>query len=726
MSKLELALSLASQGFHILPVKANGKLPLLKDFPNQATRDAATIEQWFKGRDHNIGISTTHYGDDQALLVVDVDNKKDKCGDDTIFMLELEGQMFPVTLEIETPTGGRHMFYSVPQAVKQGVEVLGAGVDVRSRGGYVVAVGSTIDGKPYKQINGHGVMVASPQWIVDKLGVGADEKPQAHIVLDGIDTDRAEARAIKYLANAPRSVKGDSGDSTAYKVAAGLKDLGCSADQALDLMLSEHWDEGCGWSPERLKEKVDHAFRYGKEPVGAKAPEAIFDEVEETFADDDEPVDQHPADALNQEYAFIKRGSFVLQETTDEKGNFYTERLSLAEMHAWHANKTLRIGEKNVPLSKLWMTSKNRREFEAVVFAPGREVDSKRWCNLWRGFTVPPKAGDHPAVQAFKEHALKNVCGGDEKLYTWLIGFFAHMIQRPWEKPLTALVFSGKKGTGKNALLDCVGRLLGDHYMVADDDRYLLGNFNGHFENNLFFVLDEAAWAGDKKSDGKLKTLVTGTHHVIERKGAETYRVDNLSRVAISGNEKWLVPATFDERRWAVFKVGDGRRQDNDFFQTMREGMEQGGYSQLLHFLQTFDLSQVDVNRAPKTAGLNDQVLETLDPITEWWLDCLHSDQLVGTEFPADDLPKKISGNRVQPAFEAWCRKRNVRSRTATGRKFKMRLLELAPSMVFKKVRWSKQEGDLGYAYVHTGLQNLRADFDQSVVKVDWPEETGE
>ena len=37
--------------------------------------------------------------------------------------------------------------------------------------------------------------------------------------------------------------------------------------------------------------------------------------------------------------------------------------------------------------------------------------------------------------------------------------------------------------------------------------------------------------------------------------------------------------ATDDERRYAVFHLGEGRMQDRKFFHDMRVGMEQGGYA---------------------------------------------------------------------------------------------------------------------------------------------------
>ena len=709
MGQLDSALALAAKGFHVFPCVPNGKTPAIKDFPSKATRDPEQIERWFRGTAYNIGISTSKFGDNQCLLAVDVDNKNGKNGDARIFELEMEGQDFPVSYEQSTPTGGRHIIYVTSAPIKQGVDVLGEGLDTRGRGGYVLGAGSVIDGKYYRQINGHAHLAPAPQWLVERLGVDRRVgEPLAGIRLDGVDADRAVARAVAYLKTAPVSVEGQGGDVTAYKVAAKLKDLGCTQQQAFELM-DAHWNPEClpPWDMEALAEKVVHAYRYGREPQGSSAPEAIFPKVESS---DEEDEAEHPVDALNKEYAFIKDGAFVLQETTDEHGQFTTLRLSPADMHAWFANKTLAIqgprgGMTEVPLSKLWMQRRTRREYDRVVFSPERDPGA-RFYNLWRGFSVQPQAGDHPSVAAFKEHALKNVCNGDEKLCRWLLGYFAHMIQKPYEKPLTALVFRGRKGTGKNALVERVGQLLGPHFMVADDDRYLLGNFNSHLESNLFFVLDEASWAGDKRAEGRLKGIITGQKHTIERKGAEPYKVDNLTRVAIIGNEDWIVPASQDERRFAVFTVGDGNIQDRKFFQDMRVGMENGGYAHLLHFLQTYDLTGIDVNDAPKTKGLIDQKHQSLQPVDEWWLDCISADRLVGDTFDGP-LPERLPVNRVQTAFHNWAKARQIRSRLPREREFNKLIKGKLGD--YKRTR----EGDhLTYAYHSPGIAVLRAEWE--------------
>jgi hypothetical protein len=710
--RFDKALALAEQGFHLFPVTKNGKTPAVDDWPSKATRNPQQLKKWFdNGKGYNIGIATEKFGDDRALIVVDVDTKNGKKGEEELFKLDMEGFDFPVSLEQATPSGGRHIIYVSDTPCKQGVDVLGSGLDIRSRGGYIVGMGSEIDGRQYAQINGHGHIAAAPEWLVNRLGKAKDVVAQANIVLPNIDAAKAEQRAIEYLLKAPIAIEGTAGDLTTYKVAAKCKDMGCTEAQALSLM-AEHWNVECmpPWSPEELEAKVRNAFRYGREPQGATAPEAVF------TAADAEPVAAgtglHPLDKMNQQYAYIKKGGFVLNETTDEDGNYVAEYMALTDLHAWYANVPFKKGDaKPRPLSMEWMEYSHRRQYEAIIFSPEQDK-GERFYNLWRGFTVKPaEHGNHPSVEAFKEHALKNVCKGDHKLYTWLMGYFAHMVQRPWEKPLVAAVFKGGKGVGKNALVERVGALFGQHFMVASDERYLLGNFNSHFESNLMFVLDEASWAGNKRAEGKLKDLITGTRHNIERKGMEPYKAKNLSRVVIIGNEDWLVPASEDERRFAVFDVGNGRKQDRQFFHDMRVGMEQGGYAHLLKFLQDFDISAIDVNAAPATTGLTDQKLHSLEPLARWWHDCLANNELLGSGFDGD-FPDRVPSNRWLPAFEQWCKSKQIRSQLPGKNKVLEKLRALAPSMDYKKDPHPKNPNDATYAWFNPGLDELRANFE--------------
>lgn len=729
MSFLDAALKLAEKGFHVFPIAENSKLPLIPDFPNRATTDVAQIKAWWTDpllgteKPYNVGISTTRFGRGsgiRALLVVDVDTKKN--GFETLFTLEWAGREFPSTMYQTTPTNGQHIIYSTESPVGQGVNVLGRGVDTRGNGGYIVGAGSLIEGIAY-EIKGETIAEA-PQWLIEECGK-AKEREVPETTTFEINRERAWTRAVFYLRHeAPSAREGDGGDQLTFSVAARVRDFGLEAPDALRA-LSENWNDRNSppWDLDELKKKVDNAYLYGKNEPGIDAPERSFGVVKDDNQNPNEAGKKdHPFRELNKSFAFVLAGGghHILWETKDPNGRFKLEHLSESSFHAKFAAEVMTISENKIkPVTELWMKDKLRRSYDGVCFKPAQSCPPE-WYNLWRGFAVEPaKEVKHEALDAFLEHAHNNVCGGDPKLSRWLLGYFAHLVQKPWEKPLTALVFQGSKGVGKNALIDRVGYLLGHHYLLASDKRYLTGNFNGHLENCLLFALDEAFWSGDKAANGNLKSLITGSSHLIEHKGKETYTVDNCTRVCILGNEEWLVPASHDERRFAVFSVGEGRKQDRRFFRNMRVGMEQGGYRHLLRYLLDFDLTGIDVDEAPLTQALLDQKESTLDSFQQWWLLCLQEGQLLGCGFQGEWPVEEVSKDRFRDAYYAYCKERDVRERKVDSRGIGRALQKYAPGVDSAR---SRQEGpDRVPVYKLPDLETCRKGWERFIGhQVEW------
>jgi hypothetical protein len=333
-------------------------------------------------------------------------------------------------------------------------------------------------------------------------------------------------------------------------------------------------------------------------------------------------TDPHVA-KLNETYALVIVGDkSAILKTTDDDIKFWT----LQAFDQWHANQFVHDSKnKKVPLAKYWMHHPQRRQYEGIVFAPGRDVPNH--FNLWRGFVVKPRPGD---CSRFLAHLKDNVCCGDEELYQWLVGWFANTVQHPEQKMGTSLVLRGRRGVGKTKVGEVFGSLLGRHYLLVSDPRYVTGRFNSHLVSCLLLHCDEAFWAGDHAAEGKLKDLITGQHHLIEFKGKEPIKVRNYVRLLVTGNPDWLVPAGFEERRFAVLDVGEGHMQDNAYFAAIDEQMDNGGREALLDHLLKFDLKSVDLRTIPKTAALLDQKISTLNPIQGWWLDTLMRGQLPG------------------------------------------------------------------------------------------------
>lgn len=720
MSYLNQALKLAEKGFHVFPLNPNSKLPAIEDFPNVASREESRIRSWWTDpvmeieQPYNIGISTTKFADNKSLCVVDVDNKGNKKGDETILSLEMEGRAFPTTFTQKTPTGGKHLVYVTKAPVKQGVDVLGRGLDIRSRGGYIVASGSTIEGASY--VDNGGVLDEAPTWIVETCGLAPAKETLAEVhAPTNLDQKRAFKRAKHYLENeAPLSQEGEGGDQTAFQVAARVKDFGCSENDCFTLMM-DYWNDRCepSWGDEELRTKIKNAYKYGNKPVGAEAPERDFTLVEEITPDNYLQV-------INKNYAllFEDGGHTVLHETIGADGKKAVRYLPEITFKRRFSPFTIQIGKGRPPTyAEQWLDWKGRREYQGLVFAPEQKV-REGFYNLWTGFAVEPLAYEQAnerqkrGFDLFMDHLKNNICMGDGELATWLTGYFAHMIQKPYERPLTTLAFKGLKGTGKNALIDRIGCILGErHYLVAHDSRYLTSNFNGHFDSCLCMVLDEAFWGGDKSNEGKLKGFTTAPSILIERKGKEPYKIQNLVRIIMIGNEDWIVPASHDERRYAVFQLGRDRMQDNEYFTEMRVCMdEQGGNRVLLDYLKKFDLSTVDVNRAPKTAALMEQKIESLTPLEQWWFDCLKEGCILGSEFSGVKWPEYLERNRFRDVFYKYLKDRQIRSRSPSAEWIGRMLKKVAVNVVSKQRRI---DAEVKGIYEFPSLEQARSDWDK-------------
>ncbi|MFQ9922020.1 MAG: bifunctional DNA primase/polymerase [Beduini sp.] len=138
---LNSALMYAHLNFKVFPLKVNSKNgQVLKSWLKEATTDIEKIQNWFSNTDYNVGVRT---GD--GLVVIDIDNKNDKNGIKSIkpFLKD-----FPKTKIVKTANNGWHMYYKVDRQIPNKTNLY-EGIDVRGERGYVVGIGSVIDGNSY-------------------------------------------------------------------------------------------------------------------------------------------------------------------------------------------------------------------------------------------------------------------------------------------------------------------------------------------------------------------------------------------------------------------------------------------------------------------------------------------------------------------------------------------------------------------------------------------------
>ena len=272
-----------------------------------------------------------------------------------------------------------------------------------------------------------------------------------------------------------------------------------------------------------------------------------------------------------------------------------------------------------VNLVDLWLEAPERRTYSAgISFEPDSQVVNKY--NLWRGWSYKAVPGD---VSPFTDFVTSVIASGDEHHAHYILGWCAQMIQKPQSKVGVGLVLRGSKGSGKTFFGELVGGLCKAHHRIVSKAEHVTGKFNRHLEDTLLLQCDEAYWARNKAAEGALKDLLTNSRITVERKGMDSYSSNNYTRLLFSSNEEWVVPASLDERRFAIFDVSNIKQQDATYFGALRKWYDRGGAEHLLHFFKHFDLNTVDVRKAPRTAALDEQKLHSLDTVDQWIMDCI-------------------------------------------------------------------------------------------------------
>ena len=370
--------------------------------------------------------------------------------------------------------------------------------------------------------------------------------------------------------------------------------------------------------------------------------------------------------------------------------------------------------ETEMPLGKLWMKWSKRRSYHDVDFLPEGDL-GPRTLNLWRGWPHEPR---DESCRLFLEHIENVICNGDEELYRWVIAWSAHMVQRPWEKPQTALVLRSGEGTGKGIFFKTLMRLCGPYGVHITQAKQLTGNFNKHLSGRIFVFADEVTWGGRVQEEGVLKGLLTEEHFMVEPKGVDAFQTTNFLRVGIASNGRWVIPAGRTARRWQVIDVPEimvGKRQ---YFDAIRHEIDNGGLNGLMRYLGGLDLKEwPNPMEITQTAALRDQKLESLDAIDQWVLSFLSNGKM--NEF-AEGWPKNkpISRSEFYDSYLTSAREIGV-TRRAIEMIVANRLVDIFKDSI-RLVRRSI-DGKQARAVIFTELDECRERFETYMQStIDW------
>jgi len=358
---------------------------------------------------------------------------------------------------------------------------------------------------------------------------------------------------------------------------------------------------------------------------------------------------------LNQQYSIVPNGNKILILKDKEDGTMFLSpsdfKLDLQNRFAIDSSGKF---PKQVQASTWWLTHSERKEYKSVDFIPTAKTPDGVF-NMWKGFAVKPKGGLED-IPLFHELIEEVICSGNERWYTYLWGWLAHMVQFSEEKPGVAVVLrSDAQGVGKSRFAEYVGSLIGRHFKPVTHGRHIHGNFNSHLKDILMLFGDEAVWGGDKSTESVLKQLITEPSMLIEMKGKDAFEVRNFLRLMLATNSEWAAPVGLTDRRYFVLNVSDSRKNDHYFFKNLIYEQTHGGSEALLQALMDFDLSDFEVRSIPETPARIEQKMLSMGLIEKWWLEILsNEDFLIGGKVLDFDDINRVANSDLLKSFNEY------------------------------------------------------------------------
>lgn len=302
---------------------------------------------------------------------------------------------------------------------------------------------------------------------------------------------------------------------------------------------------------------------------------------------------------------------------------------------------------RGIPTAPYWLSHPDRRQYEGLDIVPnGPAVLPNGYLNLWRGWGVDPKPGSWKLLRRHVEEVLAN---GSQIFADYMFKHTAWKFQNPGLPPEVVIALLGGKGSGKGVWGHALMKIFGQHGLQIFTTNHLTGKHNAHLQNRLFLFLDEAMWAGDTAADRVLKGITTEKWMLIEPKNVDAFQWPNRLSILMSGNAKWIVPASHDERRYAVNKINEKWKQNKTYFAPLFEEINNGGAAAML-----YDLLQIDLDgwhprdNVPQTKTLLEQKQLGLTGLEQWWCHLISVGEL---PWPAQNNPRyAISENLLENA----------------------------------------------------------------------------
>lgn len=328
---------------------------------------------------------------------------------------------------------------------------------------------------------------------------------------------------------------------------------------------------------------------------------------------------------LNEEVAFVwdgpGKGNVVrladgeLIKPKDFTGAYYADWA-----HAdYHINAK---GEKGAPFivadAPRWLASKTRFTVHGRIYLPGQpQLTDGGAYNIWRDTGQPPIKGDTGPWDELIAHMFKNAPASD---ILWFKRWVAYPLIHPGTKMHSCvMIWSDLGGTGKNLLGEIIALMYGpsNTYEATSDE--LVGRFNHWAEGKQFVVGDEIKLEDKRQASNLMKNLITHHGRTIEKKGIDSYVVEDYANYYITSQELLAITQEQGARRTFIHHatetaIGGKRGED------IKAWAVAGGAGHVRYYLEhELDMGDFSSKEAPPdTESFIDAIAYSRSDVDTW------------------------------------------------------------------------------------------------------------
>lgn len=213
-----------------------------------------------------------------------------------------------------------------------------------------------------------------------------------------------------------------------------------------------------------------------------------------------------------------------------------------------------------------WFKDPNIKTYEKIVFNPS-PLRNKNHYNMFKGLNF--QRINHPDYnKEIGNEGLKVILnhiyllsGENDKVYDYLLNWFAHTVQRPHMKTRVALVFKSLEGVGKTGIATYWGRcILGDQMYVSTDKPTDLigGNFNELRSNILMALLEETNGSDTYMLHDAMKSWIDDKYRIDRAKFKKSEKgIRDYTNIIIFTNNTSPITIKMGDRRYMVIKCSN-------------------------------------------------------------------------------------------------------------------------------------------------------------------------